>query len=80
MITTYIDGAMKRAKYKILSDDQTYFGHIPSLDGVWANAATLEECRQELQEVLEDWLLFRISRNMPMPELDGISLSVRSVA
>ena len=50
---------MARAKYKIL-EDGTYFGEIPALRGVWANEATLEECRQVLQEVLAEWLLLKL--------------------
>ena len=51
MITGYIQAAMRRAKYEILSDG-TYYGEIPGFQGVYANAATLEDCRKELQEVL----------------------------
>lgn len=47
MLTDYINAAMTRAKYKII-DDGTYFGEVPRLEGVWANAKTLEICRQEL--------------------------------
>ncbi len=53
MLLDYIQAAMQRAKYEILPDDKTFYGHIPECQGVWANAATLEECRTELQEVLE---------------------------
>jgi predicted RNase H-like HicB family nuclease len=44
MLTDYIKAAMHSAKYKML-DDNSYFGEIPALTGVWANAATLEQCR-----------------------------------
>ena len=40
MITAYIKEAMTRARYKILEDD-TFFGEVPGLQGVWANADTL---------------------------------------
>lgn len=53
MLTSYIRAAMHRAAYKIL-DDGTYFGHIPGFDGVWANTETLEACRDELEDVLEE--------------------------
>jgi predicted RNase H-like HicB family nuclease len=58
LLTAYIDAAMKRTAYKIL-EDGTYFGEIGGFQGVWANEATLEECRRILQEVLEEWLLLR---------------------
>ncbi len=75
MIIAYINEAMKRAKYKIL-DDGTFFGEVPGLQGVWAAADTLEECRQELQEVLEGWLILKLRDNdNDIPVLGGISLA-----
>lgn len=58
--------ALKRAKYKLL-DDRTYLGEIAGLRGVWANAKTLEMCREELREVLEDWLLLAVRNRERIP-------------
>lgn len=77
MLTKYLQAAMKHARYEILSDDGTYYGEIPECQGVHANAPTLEECRSELAEVLEDWLLFRIYKNLSLPKIDGVELSVK---
>lgn len=65
MLTSYIRAAMSQAKYEILSDDGTFYGEIPGCAGVYANAATLESCREELAEVLEEWILFRVSKTFP---------------
>lgn len=46
----------------------------------YANAKTLEACRDELAEVLEEWLLFRVSRGLPLPTVDGFSITIRQVA
>lgn len=61
---------MQRARYEILSDDGSYYGEIPGFDGVLANAPTLEACRDQLQEVLEDWILIGISEQHELPQLD----------
>jgi predicted RNase H-like HicB family nuclease len=37
------------------------------------NANTLEACREELEEVLEGWILFQVSKNLPLPLVDGIT-------
>lgn len=66
MITEYIGRKIKMAKYKILKDG-SYFGEIPGLKGVWASANNLEDCRKELQEVLEDWLLLKVRDNEKVP-------------
>jgi len=67
MLTKYISAAMRKAKYEILPDDGTFYGEIPEFKGVYANSDTLEACREELEEVLEDWILFRVSRNLSLP-------------
>jgi predicted RNase H-like HicB family nuclease len=77
MLTDYIQAAMRRAKYEILPDDNSYYGEIPGFQGVWANADTLEACRTELQEVLEDWILFRVSRRLTLPVVDNIDLVIQ---
>jgi predicted RNase H-like HicB family nuclease len=63
MLTTYLHSALGRAHYEILPDDRRYYGEIPGFDGVYAHAETLEKCREELEEVLEEWILLRISRH-----------------
>ena len=68
---------MKKAKYEILSDDNTFYGEIPGFDGVYANADTLEVCHNELEEVLEEWIFFKISRNLPLPIVEGIELTIK---
>lgn len=80
VLTKYIEAAMRRAKYEILSDDESFYGEIPGFDGVYANTDTLEDCRHELEEVLEEWILFRVSRNLPLPVIDGIELAIKEVA
>ena len=74
MLTRYIRAAMDRARFKTL-DDGTYFGEIPGLAGIWANEATVETCREVLQEVLEEWLILKIRDNDRIPRLGRIGLS-----
>ncbi len=80
MIQEYVHAAMRHAKYEVLPEDQTFYGEIPECNGVWANAANIEDCRQELKEVLEEWLFLRLRKDLPIPEVDGISLELRQVA
>ena len=57
MLTAYIKSAMRSAHYEILEGGEGYVGRIPGFQGVWANADTLEVCRDELREVLEEWII-----------------------
>jgi predicted RNase H-like HicB family nuclease len=72
MLPQYIEAAMRRAEYEIIEDDGTFYGHIPETQGVWANADTLEECREELASVLEGWILVGLSRGLPIPVIENI--------
>ena len=56
MLTSYIRAAMRQARYEMIADEKPFYGHIPECPGVWASGRTLEECRDELQETLEEWL------------------------
>lgn len=66
MLTKYIIAAMHKATYEILSDG-TFYGEIPGFQGVYANADTLESCREQLQEVLEGWIILGLRLRHPMP-------------
>ena len=69
MLRQYIQAAMRRAKYEILPDDKSYYGEIPGFDGVYANAPTLEECREQIVEVLEDWILIGVALHDSLPTI-----------
>ena len=80
MLTSYLNAALQKANYEILEDDKSFYGEIPGFAGVYANAALLEQCRTELAEVLEEWVLFRVSRNLPLPIVDSLELVIKEVA
>lgn len=80
MLSEYLSAAMRTAHYELLPEDKLYYGEIPGFEGVYATAITLEECREELLAVLEDWLLLSIHKNLPVPVVNNISLEVKSVA
>lgn len=76
MLTDYIHAAMRRATYELLADS-SFWSEIPDFQGVWASAKTLEDCRDELEEVLQDWIVFRLSEGLKLPVVDGIDLNFR---
>ena len=75
MFNEYIEKAMHHAHYEQI-EDGTYFGRIPGFKGVWANKSTVQECRAELREVLEGWILLNIADHTPLPRVDGMTLEV----
>jgi len=70
---------MARAHYEILEQGEGFYGEIPGFQGVLAQGDTLEVCRDELAKTLEDWLLFRLSRQLPIPVLEGLDLEVKEI-
>ena len=66
--------------------------HVAAKVGVWGRyedffrpnvlgtRAVLEGCREQLREVLEEWVLLRVHRNLALPAIDGIELAIKDVA
>jgi predicted RNase H-like HicB family nuclease len=79
MLTQYIQQALRHAKYELMENGR-FFGRIPDCAGLWAEAATLEECREELQSTLEDWLLLGLQLGHQLPVIDGIDLNRKEPA
>jgi predicted RNase H-like HicB family nuclease len=77
MFSEYVRLAMACAVYQALPEDGSVLGEIPGFTGVNARAETLIDCRQELMEVLEEWIFYRVSRHLPVPEINGVQLPVK---
>jgi predicted RNase H-like HicB family nuclease len=76
MIRQYVDAALRDARYGKL-DDGTYYGEIPRLRGVLAAADTLEECRDRLGEVVEEWVLVRVAKGLSVPAIGKSEVKVK---
>ncbi len=73
MLTEYIRVAIRGATHEILPDG-TFYGEIPGFQGVYSNSENLEDCREQLQEVLEGWIIFGLQVGHPLPVVEGIDL------
>ncbi|TRZ89932.1 MAG: type II toxin-antitoxin system HicB family antitoxin [Methanosarcinales archaeon] len=69
MITEYINAAMEKAKYEIIKDEVPYYGEVAGLKGVWASGKTLEECRRNLAETIEEWIIIRLKKGLSIPPI-----------
>ena len=74
MLSEYIQAAMKRAQYELMEDGR-FFGTIKKLKGLWADGDTLEVCRLNLLDTLEDWLFISIRERISIPVIDGIRIA-----
>lgn len=71
MLIPYIQAALEKAKYEIIDDEEPYYGEVPELKGVWATGKTLKECRRKLEEVINEWIVFRLRKGLPLPVLNN---------
>jgi predicted RNase H-like HicB family nuclease len=75
MFAEYIGAALKRAEY-IPLEDGTFAGRVDGLKGVIATGRTVEECREDLIKVIEEWITIRLERGLNIPALDGHTIGV----
>ena len=78
MIRQYVEEALRVACYDKLKDG-TFYGEVPRLRGVMATADTLEDCREQLGEVVEEWVLVRVANRLPIPRLGKARVRVQPV-
>jgi predicted RNase H-like HicB family nuclease len=76
MITKYLSKALERARYEVL-EDGSFCATVPGLRGVVALGRGVEECRCELADVVEEWILVRVARGLAVPRLGGVTIKVR---
>ncbi len=75
MIRQYVERALRMARYDTL-EDGTFYGEVQRLRGVLATGETLEECRDQLAEIVEGWVLVRVAKGLRVPQLGKISVRV----
>ncbi|MBI2098012.1 MAG: type II toxin-antitoxin system HicB family antitoxin [Candidatus Vogelbacteria bacterium] len=70
MIQDYFDSYLGKARYEMIDDGSRFYAEIKELRGVWAVGQTLEDCRQNLISSLEGWFVFRLRKNLPVPNFN----------
>jgi hypothetical protein len=43
---------------------------------VWASGKTFKECRYKFAEVLDGWILIKLSRGLETPEINGKCITI----
>ncbi|HPH48968.1 MAG TPA: type II toxin-antitoxin system HicB family antitoxin, partial [Methanothrix sp.] len=75
MFSEYIKAALRRAKYETL-ENGTYMAKAEGLRGVIATGKTIEECREDLVEAIEEWIVIRLQRGLTILDLDGHAIGI----
>ena len=79
MLTDYLKAALSLAHYELMENGR-FFGSIPPCPGVWAEAANLEGCREELRTALEGWVVLGLQRGDALPIIAGFDLNSKVAA
>lgn len=66
-ITSYIEKLLKKADYEYDEETKSWCASVDELPGVYAQANTIEEVRQELTEVIEDYIIESLRENHKLP-------------
>ena len=74
MLTEYIDESLRRANYEIINDEEPFYGEVKELKGVWATGKSFEQCRSNLKEVIEGWILVSLKKDLPIPKLGDFEI------
>lgn len=72
-LSPYHGPNIKKLKGKL---SNLFYGEIEDLRGVWATGKTLEECRNNLKDVVEGWILLSIKKGLPIPNKQKINVDL----
>lgn len=73
-INNYIENLLKKAKYEYDEATDSWCAKVSRLPGAYAQADSVEEVREQLAEVIEDYILVSIYEKKPLPGFKKLSL------
>ena len=74
----YIHAALKKAKYVFDEDTHNFIGYIEELPLCWAQGDTIEDVREELESVVEGWILLSIRSGEVLPIISNTHFNIPS--
>lgn len=66
-ITNYIENLLKKADYEYDKETNSWCAGVKELPGAYAQADTVEEVREQLAEVIEDYVLISLQQRQSLP-------------
>ena len=74
----WAEAALRHASMRSIDDPAGVIGTVAGLQGVWAHGSDAQEAREELFEVLIDWVALKLEHgDDDIPTIGGVSLSTR---
>jgi predicted RNase H-like HicB family nuclease len=75
-IAKYIENLLRKAEYEYDEKTKSWCASIEDLPGVYAQADTVEEVREQLAEVIEDYILINLQEKQPLPGFKKLSVKI----
>lgn len=66
-ITKYIENLLRKAEYEYDKETKSWCASVDDLPGAYAQADTVEEAREQLAKVIEDYILISLQENQFLP-------------
>lgn len=74
-ITNYIEKLLRKAEYEYDKATKSWCASVADLPGAYAQADTVEEIREQLAEVIEDYILISLQERQRLPGFKRLPLS-----
>lgn len=66
-ITSYIGNLLRQANYEYDEETKSWCASVDSLPGAYAQADSVEEVREELASVIEDYIILTLKEGRELP-------------
>ncbi|MCP6718326.1 MAG: DUF1902 domain-containing protein [Patescibacteria group bacterium] len=77
-IVNYIEKLLRKAEYEHDEETRSWCASIKELPGAYAQANTIEEVREQLAEVIEDYILVSLREKHSLPGFKKLSTKVHA--
>jgi predicted RNase H-like HicB family nuclease len=67
-IPTYIEKQLQKARYEYDPATKSWCAWVPALPGVYAQHDTVEGVREQLAEVIEDYIFVKLKKGRSLPQ------------
>lgn len=78
-IASYIEKFLRKANYEYDEKTKTWCASVDDLPGAYAQADTVEEVREQLAEVIEDYILVSLQEKQALPRFKKLVLNKKHV-
>jgi predicted RNase H-like HicB family nuclease len=75
-ITQYIENLLRKAEYEYDKETRSWCASVKDLPGAYAQADTVEQVREQLAEVIEDYILVSLREKHPLPGFKKLSAKI----